>query len=154
MDFNEANNILKRIKREYKAFEDLGDLIQYCIELEGSKNSRLADLADLKIAKDRAVEAADQATANLKEVTEQLNQADESHKKRVLDLNRKWQDRKNELDAKLAEAEVKAAAMIKELDDRIAIKRADYAQVAKDVDEAKQKYEAAVAQYNEFKRNL
>jgi hypothetical protein len=154
MDFNEANNILKRIKREYRAFEDLGDLIQYCIELEGSKASHLAELAELKKLTDKAKADYDIHKDRLVRIKAEMFASQKTLVERLAEADNQIKNKKEAVEARMLVEEDKADARKQDLDALIKAKEVAYIHICQKVDEVTKQHEAAVAKYNEFKRNL
>jgi len=154
MNFNEANNILKRIKREYKAFEEMEALIQFCVGIDQEKMAAEQGLVELLDKKREAEAQFDAANRRLMEVQKAFAKTDEEFKKMVESLKAAYADKEKELQAAYDQAEVEGEKRLAEIHRDIDLAKEELAEVTIRRDKAEAQYEKTVAKYEDFKRNL
>jgi chromosome segregation ATPase len=154
MDFNEANNVLARVKREYRAWEKLEELITFCVDLDQKKAQLGQEILALQEERDKAAELYKIQEGRVAEVELLVKVTEESAREAVREINAEYAAKK---DALIGELETSTAWMKEDLDKLVA-KINDHKLILRDLEDQIKHEESRLAEvrrsYEDFKKGL
>lgn len=154
MDFNEANNILKRIKREYKAFMDLEDLIQFCSGLVQKRSGLEKEISDLAGLKAEGKKAVAEMEGHLSALLVSGKKAEADHLAKVKVLEDDYAGRMGRLHTEYESESLRLIKDLQSIKARISGASKSFEDIQGAIREGQSRLDGIRAQYEEFKRSL